>query len=95
MRIRYVGADGRTRIADVNRVKFVHDGWTARDKRHEIDEDVTGPVIVVHHKANAKGSKRLIMSVPDGFDMDAAKVHLLEKGWLDFSGCQVKIESFY
>ena len=94
MRIRYVGTDGRTRIAEVLRVKFMQDGWTARDKRHEVGEDITGPIIVVH-QINAKGGKRLILPVSDGFDMAAAKIHLLEKGWLDLSCCQVKFESFY
>ena len=94
MRIRYIGTDGRTRIAKVSRVKFIHDGWTARDKRHEIGDDITGPVIVAH-QINAKGGgKRLIMPASDGFDMDAAKNHLLEKGWLDLSSCPVKFESF-
>ena len=93
MRIRYVGSDGRTRVAEVLRVKFMHDGWTARDKRHEVDEDIKGPVLVVH-QINAKGGKRLVLSVSDGFDMDAAKIHLLEKGWLDLSDCLVKFESF-
>ena len=95
MRIKYVGADGRTRITKVIRVKFMHDGCTMRDKRREADEDITGPVIVVHQISSSKSGKRLSMSVPDGFDMDAAKSHLLEKGWLDLSGCPMKFESFY
>ena len=94
MRVRYVGADGRTRITKVLRVKFMHDGWTVRDKRHEVDEGITGPVIVVH-QIGAKGGKRLIMSAPDGFDMNAAKIQILENGWLDLSCCPVKFESFY
>ena len=94
MRIRYIGTDGRTRIAEVTRVKFMHDGWTARDKRHELDDDIKGPVIVAH-QFNAKNGRRLIMPVADEFDMDAAKIHLLEKGWLDLSACPVKYESFY
>ena len=93
MRIKYIGADGRTRIAEVFRVKFMHDKWTARDKRNEIDDDITGPVIVAH-QISSKGSKRLIMPTPEEFDMDAAKSHLLEKGWLDLSSCPVKFESF-
>jgi len=93
MRIRYVGTDGRTRVAEVLRVKFMHDGWTARDKRHEVDDDIKGPVLVVH-QINAKGGKRLILSAGYGFDMNAAKIHLLEKGWLDLSTCTVKFESF-
>ena len=95
MRIKYVGTDGRTRIAEVIRVKFIHDGWTARDKRHEIDEDITGPVIVVHQISGSRSGKRLIISVPDGFDMDAAKNHLLKEGCLDLSDCAMKFESFY
>lgn len=94
MRIRYVGLDGRTRVAEAARVKFMHDGWTARDKRHEIDEDITGPLIVVN-QINGKGGKRLIMLAPDALDMEAAKTHLLEKGWLDLSICPVKVESMY
>ena len=94
MRIRYIGADGRIRVTEVIRVKFMHDGWTARDKRHEIDEDIKGHVIVAH-QVNTKNGKRLIMSIPDGYDMGAAEIHLLEKGWLDLSSCPVKFESFY
>ncbi|MDR0311148.1 MAG: hypothetical protein LBJ21_06145 [Acidobacteriota bacterium] len=94
MRIRYVGSDGRTRIAEITRVKFMHDGWTTRDKRNEVDEDIKGPLVVVY-QPSGKGGKRLIMLAPDEFDMNAAKIHLLEKGWLDLSSCQMKVESFY
>jgi hypothetical protein len=94
MRIRYVGIDDRTRIAEAVRVKFIHDGWNERDKRNELIDDIHGPVIVAHTD-HIKNGKRLIMSVPDGFDMEAAKINMLEKGWLDLSSCQVKTETNY
>jgi hypothetical protein len=94
MRIRYIGQDGRTRIAEATRVKFMSDGWKQRDKRYEIDEDITGPVIVAH-VVRSGGGKSLVMPVTSGFDMEVAKQQLLEKGWIDLSACPVKVENLY
>jgi hypothetical protein len=51
----------------------------------------------VANQISGKGGsgKRLIMLASEAFDMDAAKTHLLEKGWLDLSSCPVKVESLY
>lgn len=94
MRIRYIGLDNRSRIAEVSRIKFLSDGFKDTDKKGEWDESLTGPVIVMHIVRH-KGGKRLTLSVPTDFDMEAAKGHLLEKGWLDLSLCPLKMENLY
>lgn len=94
MRIRYVGMDGRTRVAQANRVKFLEDGFKATDTHAERDESLHGPLIVAHiYRSN--GGKRLIMEVGEDFDMKAAEQQLLEKGWLDLACCPVKTENLY
>ncbi len=94
MRIRYVGLDNRTRIAEVSRIKFLSDGFQETDKKVEVVEGLHGPVIVAH-MLRTKGGKRLVMAVPEDFDMEAAKVHLLDTGWLDLSTCPLKMENLY
>lgn len=95
MRIRYVGQDGRTRITEAIRVKFMSDGWKSGDKKYEVDESVTGPVAVVHTDRGKTGGKRLIIPLASGFDTETAKQQLLEQGWLDLSGLPVKFENLY
>ncbi|MGD9559605.1 MAG: hypothetical protein AB7V55_03245 [Oscillospiraceae bacterium] len=94
MRIRYIGQDDRLRVAEANRVKFLVDGFKAGDKQAEWDDRLTGPVIVVH-VYRSKGGKRLTLQVPDDYDMEAAQMQLLEKGWLDLTCCPVKMENLY
>lgn len=94
MRIRYVGQDGRTRLAEINRIKFVSDGFKPTDKRGEWDETFSGPAIIVH-TIRAKGGKRLTFSIPDDFPIEGAKAHMLEEGWLDLSPCPLKMENLY
>lgn len=94
MRIRYVGQDGRTRLTEICRIKFVSDGFKRTDKRDEWDESFHGPAIVVH-TIRAKGGKRLTFSVPAGFATDEAKNQMMEKGWLDLSSCELKMENLY
>ena len=94
MRIRYVGPDNRTRIAEANRVKFMSGGYRSTDKASEVDEGFVGPLLVAHIYYS-KGGKRITMEVPDGFDMETAKQQLLEKGWLDLSACKVQGETLY
>lgn len=94
MRIRYIGLDNRTRITEALRVKFFSDGFQPTDKRDEVEDNVFGPVIVVHLTRN-RGGKRLTMQVPDDFDIETAKQNLLEKGWADLSNCTLKTEHLY
>lgn len=94
MRIRYIGLDDRTRIAEINRIKFVSDGFKSTDKRGEWDESFSGPAIIVH-TIRAKGGKRLTFSVPDDFAVEETKDHLMEKGWADLSLCKLKMENLY
>ena len=94
MRIRYIGLDNRTRIAEANRVKFLHDGFQSTDKKDEMDDSLNGPIVVAH-VYRSKGGKRLTVTVPPGYDMVAARRHLLEKGWLDISDCTVRFENLY
>lgn len=94
MRIRYIGMDNRTRIAEVSRVKFFSDGFKSTDKRDEVADELHGPVIVTH-LVRHKGGKRLTMQIPADFDIEAAKLQLLENGWLDLSSCPVKMENLY
>lgn len=94
MRIRYIGLDGRTRLAEINRIKFVSDGFKPTDKRDEYDDTFHGPAIIVH-TIRAKGGKRLTFSVPDTFATEDAKNHMMEQGWLDLSPCTLKMENLY
>lgn len=94
MRVLYIGLDKRTRVAETNRVKFLSDGFKSTDKRDEMMEELRGPVIVIH-TYRSKGGKRLTLQIPEGFDMEGAKRHLLETGWLDLSSCTVKMENLY
>lgn len=94
MRIRYIGLDTRTRIAEASRVKFLSDGFRPTDNRDERVDDLAGPLIVVH-VTRSKGGKRLTLQIPEGFDIEAAKQQVLEKGWLDLSACTVKMENLY
>ena len=94
MRIRYIGMDQRPRVAEANRVKFLEDGFKATDKQAEWDENLHGPVVIAH-VYRSKGGKRLIMQVPESFDMEAAQLQLLQDGWLDLSCCPVKLENLY
>ncbi|MDL2293926.1 hypothetical protein LJC60_04760 [Ruminococcaceae bacterium OttesenSCG-928-D13] len=95
MRIRYIGMDKRTRITEANRVKFMSDGWKSGDKKYEVDESIRGPVAVVHTDRGKSGGKRLVIPLPGNFDIEGAKVHLLENGWLDLSALPVAIENLY
>ena len=94
MRIRYIGMDKRTRVSKCISVKFLSDGFKSTDKKAEVDDTIIGPVLVVH-LLRSKGGKRLILSVPASFDMESAKLQLLEKGWLDLSDCPIQIENLY
>lgn len=93
MRIMYTGMDGRTRVAQGNRIKFLEDGFQRTDKMNEREEGTNGPVLVVHTTRD-KGGKRLVMEVPAGYDMNAAARQVLEQGWIDLTDCTVKTESF-
>lgn len=93
MRIQYTGLDGRTRVAECNRLKFIPDGMKPTDNQQEY-AGTSGPIIVAH-VYRYKGGKRVIMQVPDGFDIDAARLHFLEKGWVDLAACPVKTETPY
>ena len=94
MRLMYIGMDGRVRVAEANRVKFLEDGFQRTDKYDERSDDIAGPVLVAH-VYRSKGGKRLTASVPVGFDMLTARRQLLEQGWLDITACTVKIENLY
>ncbi len=94
MRIRYIGRDNRTRVVVASSVKFLSDGFKATDKKDEMDDSLHGPMLVIHISRN-KGGKRLTLQVPDDFNMEDAKGHLLEKGWIDFSACTLKMENLY
>ncbi len=94
MRIKYVGLDNRTRIAEANRIKFMSDGFKPTDRHIEQDDSITGPAIVIHVYRNG-GGKRLTLQVPPGYDMEAAKAQALERGWIDLSNCLVKLENLY
>lgn len=94
MRVRYIGMDGRTRVAEANRVKFVSDSYKDTDNANENTELTHGPAIVVHVN-RLKGGKRLMMEVPEGFNLEALKEQFLEKGWADLSAFTVKGEFLY
>ena len=94
MRLMYIGQDGRTRVAIVSRVKFLEDGFKVTDKYGDPDGVVSGPVLVVH-SYRSKGAKRLIVSVPESYNMGRAQFQLLEKGWLDITECTVVMENLY
>lgn len=94
MRLMYIGMDGRLRVAQANRVKFLEDGFKRTDNNDERYDDVSGPVLVAH-VYRSKGGKRLTAAVPPGYDMAAARRQLLENGWLDITDCTVKFEVLY
>lgn len=94
LRIMYTARDGRLRVNDTNRVKFMEDGFQETDKPDEHLEDIKGPIIVAH-VYRARGGKRLTFEVPEGFDMELAKRNLLEHGWLDLSACILREEVQY
>ena len=94
MRLMYTGLDNRTRVAEANRIKFLEDGFQRTDKMDERSDDIKGPVIVAH-VYRSKGGKRLTMNVPEGYDMEVARLQLLEKGFLDVTDCTVKMENLY
>ncbi len=93
MRVMYQGLDGRTRVAEANRIKFLEDGFKSTDNQTERDDKVKGSALVVH-LYRQKGGKRLIMQA-DRFNMDAAMREVLETGWIDLTSCTVTNESFY
>lgn len=94
MRIMYTGMDGRTRVAEANRVKFLEDGFKRTDRHDEREDSVHGPVMVIH-VYRSKGGKRLIVSPPDGYDMESARKNLLRYGFLDVTDSVVKNENLY
>lgn len=94
MRIMYVGLDKRTRVADALRVRFLQDGFQPSDRAGETIDGTHGPVIVVH-LLRVKGGKRLIMSVPERFDMLEQELHLLREGWINLAECTVVAENLY
>ncbi len=94
MRVRYIGLDNRTRIAEMSRIKFLSDGFQDTDTKAEVVEGLEGPLIVLH-LVRTKGGKRLILAMPGDFNIEAAKAHLLETGWLDLSYCPLKMENLY
>lgn len=94
MRVRYVGLDKRTRVAEANRIKFISDSYKDTDNMNEQFGNVNGPAIVVHVN-RLKGGKRVLMEIPEGFDIEGAKQHALEKGWIDLSACTTKAEYAY
>lgn len=94
MRIMYRGLDKRTRVVQAVRVRFLEDGIQPTDRRDGIVEGATGPIIVAH-LLRAKGGKRLIMSVPEGFNLLGQELHLLQEGWVNLSECTVIAENLY
>ncbi len=94
MRLMYRGMDGRIRVAEANRVKFLEDGFKRTDKIDERSDEITGPVIVAH-VYRSKGGKRITVTVPDNYDMATARTQLLEKGYLDISEYTVRMENLY
>lgn len=94
MRVMYIGMDKRTRISEANRVKFMEDGFQRTDKNDERDDSINGPVIIAH-VYRSRGGKRLILSVPEGYNMAEAEQNLLRHGFLDLSPCTVRSENLY
>lgn len=95
MRVCYVGQDGRKRITEIHRIKFLDDGFKRTDQRDEQVDELQGPVIIMH-TVRAKGAaKRITLEVPPDFDIAANEQHILANGWLDLSGCTVKRENLY
>lgn len=94
MRVMYRGMDGRTRVSEAIRFKFLEDGFKNTDSGSERDETVKGPVIIVHLYRN-KGGKRIILEADDRFNMMAAEKRALEDGWLDLSDCVARNENLY
>lgn len=94
MRIMYIGQDERIRVAKASGVKFLSGGFRNTDKRNEAEDGIDGAAIVAH-VSRSKGGKRLVISVPDGFDMDEARIQLLEKGFLDLTSCKTINETLY
>jgi len=94
MRIKYMGMDGRVRVAKANRVKFLEDGFRKTDSPAEQDDLLKGPLLIAH-VYRSKGGKRVTMHVPEGFDAVAAQTQLLEQGWADLTACIVKNENLY
>ncbi len=100
MRISYVGMDGRLRVAEASRIKYLPDGFQKTDTRNEYTEEYSGPLLVVHIARN-KGGKRLVLSVPEGADfgttpgVGAAIAQALKEGWADFSQYETKSEVAY
>ena len=94
MRVMYVGMDKRTRVAESTGVKFLEDGFKSTDRSNERDDEITGPVIVMHTLRN-KGGKRIMMEMDTRFDMNKAQIQLLENGWLDLTEGTVRMENLY
>ena len=94
MRLMYMGMDNRVRVAEANRVKFLDEGFRRSDKYDEMYDEISGPVMVAH-VYRSKGGKRLTIKPPEGYDMTAARLQLLEKGWLDITDCAVRAENLY
>ncbi len=94
MRIMYKGMDNRVRVAKATRVKFLEDGFQSTDSNAERSDLVSGPCLVVHIFRN-KGGKRLLVEVPNDFNMYAARYTLLKEGYLDIADCDVKQETLY
>ncbi len=94
MRIMYTGMDGRIRVAKATRIKFLEDGFQSTDSNAERSDLVQGPCLVVHIFRN-KGGKRLLVEVPNGYDMYSARFTILKEGYLDITECAVKQETLY
>lgn len=94
MRIKYVGLDGCTRVAQANRVKFLAEGFKLAERQMEWDNNLEGPLLVVH-VYRSKGGKRLVMKLPERYNIDAAQTQMLEMGWLDLSEIPVQMENLY
>lgn len=94
MRLMYIGMDQRMRVAEASRVKFLEDGLQRSDRSDEREEGLDGPVIVAH-VYRSRGGKRLMMQVPNNFNMEQARRQLLEEGYLDLTNCPVKAENLY
>jgi hypothetical protein len=91
----YVGQDGRTRITEIHRIKFFPDGFKNTDARDEMVTETTGSVIVVHTIRPKAASKRIILEIGEGFNIEQAQYEILKNGYLDLSACRVVRENLY
>lgn len=94
MRLAFIGLDNRPRVAEIHRIKFLDDGFLDTDNRNEYMDTFHGPAVVVHIYLH-KGGRRLIFKAPERMNMEAARMKILQDGWLDLSDCELVIENRY